>query len=522
MPALRDRGGQGACLQHKRWAGGLPPRRRRVMPKSDLEAQFAQLLVDRRLLAHDETVVVGVSGGPDSVALLHLLHSLKGVGDWSLRLHVAHLNHQLRGADADADAAFVESLARKLGLPVAIESVDVRAVARERGTSVEQAGRQCRFEFLERLCLKLDARTVAMAHHADDNAETILHRIIRGTGLRGLGGIRPVRPIRPGSDIRIIRPLLAFRRAQIMDYLTERGIESRVDATNHSSEFTRNRIRNIVLPLLREKFNPQVDEALLRLGEQARGADAYLSETSERLLESLVVSHDDRQLTLHADLLARKPQVMRAQVVRHALLRLGIGEQELTYGHLEAVANLAAGREGNKTLDLPGGFRVSRRYARLVFEAATGAPVEPLADQMRVSMNGTTLLPAFGMEISAESIEANETLIDEHIRRQTGRGQANYEEWLDAAEVRPPLVARARKPGDRFLPLGMTGMKKLSDFFIDEKIDPALRDRSVVLCDQLGPIWLVPFRIDDRVRLHRGTQQILRLRARPLDARERT
>lgn len=490
------------------------------MPNFDLEAQFAQSLAERQLLERDEPVVVAVSGGPDSVALLHLLHGLREQGEWSLRLHVAHLNHRLRGSDADGDAAFVEALARRLGCPCTLETVDVRALAEQRPDSVEQIGRQCRFEFFERVCLTSGSRTVALAHHADDNAETILHRIIRGTGLRGLSGIRAVRSIRPGSDIRIIRPLLPFRRAHIEQYLRERGLDARLDATNHSSEYTRNRIRNIVLPLLREKFNPQVDEALLRLAEQARGADAYLSETSERLFESLLVAHDSAQLTLHADLLARKPRVIRTQVIRHALLRLGMGEQDLSYGHLEAIAALAAGREGNKTLDLPGGYRASRRYARLVFESESAPLSDASVEPMRVALNGTTPLPAFGIELSAEQMEADEETVNAHIHRQSGRGQAHYEEWLDAAAVHPPLVARLRQPGDRFLPLGMTGMKKLSDFFIDEKIDPALRDRAMVLCDQLGPIWLVPFRIDDRVRLHRGTKRILRLRARLMDRRE--
>lgn len=490
------------------------------MPKTDLEALFAQSLTDRQLLGPTESVVVGVSGGPDSVALLHLLHALRGQGDWALNLHVGHLNHRIRGSEADADAAFVEALARRLGLPCTVDSVDVRARAAELGISLEQTGRQCRFDFFERLCLTLGCRTVAMAHHADDNAETILHRVLRGTGLRGLGGIRAVRTIRAGSDIRVIRPMLAFRRAQIAEYLAERNIESRQDATNHSPEFTRNRLRNSVLPLLRERFNPQVDEALLRLGEQARGADAYLSETSERLMESLVISHDDGQLVLHAQLLARKPRVIQTQVIRHALLRMGIGEQELSYGHMEAIATLAAGREGNKTLDLPGGYRASRRYGKLVFEAPSGTPIEPATGLMRVSMNGSTPLPAFGLEISAELITAGDDLVSAHLHRQAGRGQASYEEWIDAEQVHPPLIARARRPGDRFLPLGMTGMKKLSDFFIDEKIEPAQRDRALVLCDQLGPIWLVPFRIDDRVRLHRGTRQVLRLRARPMDSGE--
>jgi tRNA(Ile)-lysidine synthase len=492
------------------------------MLKFDLETQFGQSLVERKLFGSDEAVVVGVSGGPDSVALVHLLHSLKGQEGWGLQLHVTHLNHRLRGSEADADAAFVEGVAKRLGLPVVVEGADVRAAARERGMSLEQAARQCRLEFFERVCLMVGSRTVALGHHADDNVETILYRIVRGTGLRGLGGIQPVRAIRAGSDIRVVRPLLAFRRRQIVEYLSERGIESREDATNHSPEFSRNRIRNCVLPLLREKFNPQVDEALLRLAGQARGADAYLSETSERLLESLVISQDSAQLTLHAQLLGRKPRVIRMQVIRHALLRLGIGEQDLTYGHLEAVANLAAGREGNKTLDLPGGFRASRRYSRLVLEAvgAAGRPAMGEAGEMRVSLNGTTLLPAFGMEISAEVVEADEEMVAGYVRRQVGRGQTHYEEWLDASAIHPPLVARARRAGDRFLPLGMTGMKKLSDFFIDEKIEPGLRERALVLCDQLGPIWLVPFRIDDRVRLHRGTKQVLRLRARLMEGRE--
>jgi tRNA(Ile)-lysidine synthase len=491
------------------------------MPTSDLEAQFTAVLTNKPLLDQNERVVVAVSGGPDSVALLHLLHGLNQQEGWSLQLHVAHLNHRLRGADADADAAFVEALARRLGWPCTVAAEDIAALAKERGESVEQAGRECRFELFERVCLMAGARTVALAHHADDNVETVLHRIFRGTGMRGLGGIRSSRAIRPGSDIRILRPLLPFRRAQIEAYLRKRGLESRVDASNHSPEFTRNRIRSMILPLLREKFNPHVDEALLRLAEQARGADAYLNETSERVFESLVVAHDSAQLTLQADLLTRKPRVMRTQVIRHALLRLGMGEQELTYGHLEAIVNLAAGREGNKTLNLPGGFRVSRRYARLVFETESARPVDAATEPMRVSLSGTTPLPTFSLEITAELIDADEEIITGHLHRQSGRGQAHYEEWLDAGAVHPPLVARARQPGDRFLPLGMTGMKKLSDFFIDEKIDPALRGRALVLCDQLGPIWLVPFRIDDRVRLHRGTERILRLRARPMDGRER-
>ena len=487
------------------------------MAKPDLETQFATELVEKGLVEPDGIIVIAVSGGPDSVALLHLFHSLRGQAGWSLRLHVVHLNHQLRGAESDADAEFVRALAKRLSVPITVESIDIKAQAAESGVSIEQAGRQARYDLYERVCLKLGSRAVALAHHADDNAETILYRIVRGTGLRGLGGIRAVRAIRPGSDIHIVRPLLDIRQQTLVEYLNERGITYREDSSNHSPEYTRNRIRHAVLPLLRSDFNPQATEALLRLGEQARGTDAYLSETSERLMESLLVSRDSAQIVLHAQLLGRKPRVIQTQVIRNALLLLGIGEQDLTYGHLESVAALSGEGAGNKMVDLPGGYRASRRYARLVLEVAPDTSPRPSDEIMRVSMAGSTVLPAFRMEIAVEQLEVDAETIAAHLRRQSGRSQTCYEEWLDADQVHAPLVARSRKPGDRFLPLGMNGMKKVSDFFMDEKIDPELRDRVIVLCDQLGPIWLVPFRIDDRVRLRRDTRNVLRLQARPME-----
>ena len=492
------------------------------MAQDDLETRFAQSITEGGLLARDEQVVAAVSGGADSVAMLHLLCGLNRQEGWSIRVHVAHLDHQLRGKASDADSAFVERLAKGLGLPCTIESADVEQRARADGVSIEQAARRCRFAFYERLCLRLGVKSVAIGHHADDNAETILHRIVRGTGLRGLGGIRPVRTIRDGSDIRLVRPMLGFRRAQIEQYLAERNIAYRQDATNDSASYTRNRIRHELLPLLRDRFNPQVADALIRLAEQARGLDAYLTETSLRMLESLVIEHNDRELVLHSPSLARKPRVIQMQLIRKAILRMGIGEGELTYGHFNAVADLAAGQEGTKALDLPGGLRVSRRYGRLVFERSSGERIAAAGTQeIRVLMDGTTVLPAHGLEITVDVLPGAAATIATHIHQLTGRGRTSHEEWLDADQVHPPLIARSRRPGDRFFPLGMTGMKKLSDFFIDEKIDSRLRERTVVLCDQLGPIWIVPFRIDERVRLTRATRRILRLRARRIANDER-
>jgi len=355
-----------------------------------------------------------------------------------------------------------------------------------------------------------------MWHHADDNSETVLQRILRGTGFRGLVGIRPVRPLRGGSPIRIVRPLLPLRRADIERYLVERGIDFRRDSSNSSDAYTRNRVRHELLPLLRERYNPQVDEALTRLAEQARLHDAYLTETAERMLESLIIRHDGTSLELHAPGLTRRPRVIQTQLIRQAILRLGVGEAELTYGHIKSVAELAARTEGTKALHLPGGLRITRRYERLVMEIPGGESPGGSGDGIdtRVAMEGTTALPGYGLELSAEILSVDESQIEAYLSRRTDRGAVSYEEWMDADRVCPPLLARSRRPGDRFFPLGSSGMKKLSDFFIDQKIDAEQRQRAVILSDQLGPVWVVPFRIDERVRLSRATRRVLRLTAR--------
>ncbi len=492
------------------------------MPAHELEQRLSEHLTEAGLLAPGEPVVVAVSGGSDSVALLHLLAAHNAGRAAPHPLHGVHLNHRLRGEASDQDAEYVRQLCRSINISCTIESCDVAALASAEGLSLEEAGRKRRFELFERVCLTVGAKVVALAHHADDNAETVLHRIVRGTGLRGLAGIAPVRPLRRGGDIRVIRPLLQVRRQEIEAYLADRSISAREDASNQLTTHTRNRVRHEVLPLLRERFNPQVVEALLRLADQAAGLEAYLSETGERMLESMIVDRLDGQIVLHGPSLARKPQVIATQLVRQAITRLGAPEGDLSRRHLLAVVELAGRSEGSKTIDLPGGLRVSRRYARLIFEY-TGTDVTDLLDSAEpldvpVSMNGRTTLPVRGLEIDCEVGEVSAEAIAAHLTGLSGKARSGDEEWLDADQVSPPLLARRRRPGDRFFPLGMSGVKKVSDFFIDTKIEPAQRERTVILCDQLGPIWIVPLRIDQRVRLTRATRRVLRMRVRPMGA----
>ena len=445
------------------------------------------------------------------MALLHLLVAVNKTLGWQLALYVAHLDHQLRGAEAEKDAAFVQAAADSLSLPCTTERRDVAGIARAESKGVEEIGRRERYAFLERVCLKVGAKVVAVGHHADDNAETILHRIFRGTGVRGLAGIPRTRPLSPESDVRLIRPLLRHSHKALCAYLADAGIAYREDRTNAALEPMRNRIRNVILPLIESEVNPQVRDALNRLAEQAQWVDEYLRETVQRTFDSLTISRTDQTLVLNVEALLRKSRIVQTELIRLAYRSFGLGEQDLGFAHLASALELVADSASGKQLQLPGGMTIEKRYHQLVFSLPSDDPREQIASEIAVHLPGCTMLPIRRLQIDCMV----EEITPEDVRR-LRRGGDRMEEYVDMEAVHPPLVVRKRRAGDRFYPLGAPGSKKLSDFLIGAKVDPKERERVAVLCDQLGPIWVIGHRIDDRVKLTALTRQALHLRARPL------
>lgn len=458
------------------------------------------------LVAPEARWVVGASGGADSTILLHAMCDLSQRHELNWQLNVAHLHHGLRDGDADADADFVANLAEQLGLPFHGERVSIPNHIAEHGGSTEEVARQYRYDFLERVALKTGSDLVAVAHHADDDAETILHRICRGTGIRGLAGMRGLRAIQPGSRVRLARPLLKQRRSLIEQLLNERGIEFRVDGTNHTTEFTRGRIRNVLLPLLSEHLNPNVSDALLRLGEQARWLETYLDDAATRTFDSLVVIDRPGLIVLNTRALLSKQRVIQAEVIRRTVSLLLGGEQDLSFLHVDGVLRLASNPGSGKELHLPGSVVVRRVYDRLEFRPKSRTETPTELTPVFVSCPGTTPLPQLGVELVAEVCEVDPEKIADI--RQAARPD---EEWLDYDRLHLPLLVRGRRAGDRFRPLGSPGTKSLSHFFINEKIDPALRVRTGVLCDQQGVVWVMPLRIDERAKLRSNSRRALRL-----------
>jgi tRNA(Ile)-lysidine synthase len=303
-----------------------------------------------------------------------------------------------------------------------------------------------------------------------------------------------------------VRPLLRKNRAELRSYLADTGVAFREDRSNQSNEPLRNRLRNRILPLLEAEVNPQVREALMRLGEQAHWLAAFLGETVERTFETLIVTRTDRVLVLNAEAMGRKSRIVQTELVRTAYRSFGLGEQELSFAHMVSALDLIADPAGGKQVQLPGGLIMEKRYGQISFALESDEPREMLADEVTVRLPGVTVLPMRKLEIVCEPVDVEAGAIPA-LREAAHRMQ----EYVDLDSVRPPLTVRKRRSGERFFPLGAPGTKKLSDFLNEAKIAPVDRDHVAVLCDQLGPIWVIGLRIDDRVKLTSQTRRVLRL-----------
>ncbi len=441
----------------------------------------------------DETVVVAVSGGPDSVALLHTLFRLQD--ELALRLHVAHLNHMLRGETSDKDAEFVGALAETLGIPFTCESRDTRAHQRERkNSSLEDAARDVRHAFLSDVADEVGASRIALGHTVDDQAETVLLQLVRGTGLSGLRGMLPVRG-------RIIRPLLGVRRDDILEYLKAEGIDYRIDETNLSDDFARNRMRTDILPMLQREFNPRAAENIARTAELVRRAEEWADSELDRSFDSLVTSRDKTGIHLSVSALLGLPVLLRQLATRRAIRALDADTPELSLAHIQSVDNLIASPLTEGQVSLPGGTCAKRSGNDLTI-GRTGGKEQDSAWELPVEVPGTVQIPASHISFFCEIVPRTPEF-------SPPPSTESHEAFMDWERVRGDLVIRNRRPGDRFHPLGAPGSKKLKDFFIDAKLPQTERDRIPLLVDDEGIICVLGHVISDRVRVKPETRSFL-------------
>lgn len=480
-----------------------------------LIAKVRATIQNQELLHSGETVVVAVSGGPDSLCLLHVLRQLQG--ELGIALHVAHLDHGLRGEDSAADAAFVAGLARDWGLPATVEAADVRAVQQAQHLSLEEAARYVRYAFLARVAVAVGTPTVAVGHTADDQVETILIHFLRGAGLAGLRGMLPVqemavRPLRadlspdeqPAAPLRLVRPLLEVTRAEVEAYCAEHGLTPRHDCSNEDEAILRNRLRRRLLPAL-EAYNPNLRATMLRAARTLADDYAYLQAEVARLWPALAQETAD---AVTFDLAAWRglPPALQRHLLREAVARRQGGWQDVGAGHMEKALAVAEKRVGAQVA-LPNGLRVTKSYTHLIVGRAAAAPVpanQPLltVEQFPLAIPGVTPLPGSPWQVQAEVVERTAEELPP---------PSPYAVTVDFAAVGSELVLRRRRPGDRFQPLGLGGSQKLQDFFVDHKVPREWRDLVPIVATPRQIVWVVGYRLDARAQVTAATRRLLSL-----------
>ena len=446
-------------------------------------------------------LVVAVSGGADSLALLYCLVGV--LDDAARRLHVAHLNHDFRGEEADEDARFVSEIAGRLGLTASVEKADPAALQKEQGiSSFEEAARELRYGFLARTAAETSAWAIATGHTADDLAETVLMHLIRGSGVHGLRGMDELSPwkgrLEDGQAL-LFRPLLGVTKRETMAYCERRGIAFREDSGNQLMQFTRNRIRHELLPVL-ERYNPRVREALVRLAHSASLEVDYLEAEVQRAWAS-IATQEGSTIVLDRGALSALHPLMRRMVLRRAYQRLTGDTSRLGEVHLKAMESAAVAPAG-KVLELPRGVRLHTGYGRLNLgrDPTTACPLPCLngEHELRLPISVDEVITEIpGWRIAARLLPPSSAAVGDELTA-----------CLDIDVTDDVVTVRTRLPGDRFQPAGMRGEKKLQDFFVDEKVPRAWRDRVPLVVARGRIAWVVGHRVAQWARAREDSQGV--------------
>ncbi len=461
----------------------------------DLLKQVAEFVARKELLSNGDAVLVGLSGGPDSVALLHLLTRLRR--SYSLKLHAVYINHGLRSKQALKEEKFCAEICRRWHVGFHLVRADIPALAKKLKVGFEEAARDYRYEQFERLATELGCTRIAVGHHANDQVETVLFRILRGTGRSGLLGIRAKRG-------KIVRPLLEVRRVDILSYLNRRQLSYCRDSSNADLAYRRNYLRHKLLPEIRKRLNPQVDRAVLELALLMAEEEAFLAGMTQRVYRRIVKPTPGGKLMLDLQIYLEYPLWLRRRVLRAALAELTESRFSPDKEVIDRIDESARKKKGS--LSVGGGVQVeiARQQVILRGPARTVRSLEIAADNRWVRYR------ELGIDVRAKAAKRRTTKVVKKKRASVVQ--------LDRTKLTLPLVIRPIRTGDRFVPLGMTGQKKVGDYLTDRKVPVARRDEIAVVCDDKGIVWLVGWEIADRVKIQDDTTEVMRIEYRDSQA----
>ncbi len=466
------------------------------MDNKSFVEQVKHNILEQNLLDQNSKIIVGVSGGADSVCLLKVLLEIKD--EFNLTLYAVHVNHGLRGCEADKDQSYVEELCKDWEIPVKTYFIDIRALSKKLSISEEEAGREARYKLFNKVLKSTDSNYIAVAHNRDDQAETVMLNILRGAGLDGLCGMS----MKQGN---IIRPLLNISRNQISEYLRNNSIHYCTDSSNVSSEYARNRVRNELFPEIRRLFGINPVNQLFRLSNLVGEDRDLLDQVSKSSYDAVVLSDEDN-VELSAAGLRSLSNAIAKRIIRLAWERINSSRKNLESVHVDQIITLCQNNRTGKKVKLKNGIEVLLSYDRLIFTKAGKKYDKPYL--YSVNTDGFTEVKELNATLEAKVLSGNEIL---HLGDFSTVNESSLVQFFDLDKLNGEIVVRSRLDGDRIRPYKSNGQKKLKKFFIDQKVP--VEKRNIIPLVALGNriAWIVGMRTSEDYRARKDTQKILML-----------
>ncbi len=457
------------------------------------------------MINQGDRIVVGVSGGADSVCLLYVLWRL--CDELGFSIIVVHVNHGIRGEAADCDEQYVKELCLRLSIPFYPFHVDVRSMAKKQGLSEEEAGRNARYQAFTQICKETQCNKIAVAHNKNDNAETILFHLFRGAGMKGLSGIEPKRNLKvDGWNVLLIRPLLHIERYEIENYLLKEGITYRTDATNLTEDYSRNKIRNVILSYAVKEINAaaisHINESASKIGEALEFIDSFVA-----LLFLQVVRQEQDSYFINIEALEKEAKVIQKGLLRKVMEQLSGHLKDLEAKHLEAVLELT-GKQVGKVIHLPYDIIARREYKEIRLyqkEEPTDRTEQKTMAPIQISSPGRHFIPQNGWYLETQII---------NFEKNMPIPKNSCMKWFDYDKIENAVEIRNRREGDYIQINSMGGRKKLKDYFIDQKIPKTLRDSQILIADGSHIMW-IPFegeRMSEKYKVDESTVKVLSMK----------
>ncbi|SHI04753.1 tRNA(Ile)-lysidine synthase [Clostridium grantii DSM 8605] len=461
----------------------------------DLIEKLKKTIINYSMFEKNDLIIVGLSGGPDSLALLHVLYQLKD--SLQINLVAAHINHCLRGEDSEEDERFVRVFCENHNIPLYVKKIDIEEVSKHLGISSEMAGREVRYQYFEQLLEELSANKIALAHHANDQAETILMRLIRGCGLEGIIGIKPVR------EERYVRPMIHLLRTEIENYCLTNNLNPRIDKSNYENIYSRNKIRLELIPYIKENFNHDIVNTLNRFSETVKIDNDYLELCAEKKFKDYFsVEYNNGVICEKA--FQEHPAILN-RIIRMAIKSIKGDLTNVEKKHIEGIISLQKNSTG-KELNLPDGIKIFNNYKDVCIKQYIDESdiISYPNEEYKLLIEGITKIEKENFNISLKILKNDDA-------RKINKNN-KFIKYFDYDLINNDIILRYRKNGDRFSPLGMKGSKKIKDYFMDLKIPKNKRDEVPMICFDKEIAWIVGYGISEKFKVNDKTKDILQIK----------